>query len=82
MSITKPELYRLTLNSEAAVRAFARLLARQKPPRMGVGTSRPDGKYDVGISRSLLDQLQTHALPKENLSDTLLRVDAAAEGTS
>jgi hypothetical protein len=74
--LTKPQLYRLTLKSEAAVVAFCQLLANQKPPRLGVGVSRPDGKYDVGISMSLLDQLQTASLPKENLSDTLLRIMA------
>ncbi len=70
---SKPVQYRLTLNGNA-VHAFSRLMASQKPPRVGIGISRPDGKYDVGISHALLDQLQTHALPRENLSDTVLRV--------
>ncbi len=43
-------------------------------PCVGVGISRPDGRYDVGISMGLLDQLQTASLPKENLSDTLVRI--------
>lgn len=69
----KPKLYRLTLNPDA-VQAFAILMANQKPPRLGLAVHRTDGKYDVGISHAMLDQLQTHALPRENLSDTVVRV--------
>lgn len=75
----KPPPYRLTLKDEAAVKAFAQLMARMKVSRPTVGISRPDGKYDVAISHSLLDQLQTSALPKENLSDTVLRIMAVAK---
>lgn len=74
--LTKPPLYRLTLRPDA-LQAFSIVMATQKPPRMGVAVLRPDGKYDVGISQSLFDQLQTHARPKENLSDTMVR---AAKG--
>lgn len=70
---TKPPLYKLTLKPDAVL-AFSMLMARQTPPRVGVGISRPDGKCDVGISMALLDQLQTASLPKENLSDTLVRI--------
>jgi hypothetical protein len=71
--LTKPPLYRLTLKADA-VQAFLILMCNQKPARVGVGISRPDGRYDVGISMGLLDQLQTASLPKENLSDTLVRI--------
>jgi hypothetical protein len=71
--LRKPEQYRLTLKPNA-VHAFAQLMASQKPPRVGIGVSRPDGKYDVGISHALFDQLMTHSLPGENLSDTVVRV--------
>lgn len=76
---TKP-MYRLTLKSNAVV-AFSQLMCRQKPPRVGIGVSRPDGKYDVAITPSLMDQLQTAALPKENLSDTVLRIMSNQKGT-
>lgn len=70
----KPKALRLTLNSDEAAMAFAQLMANQRPPRLVGGYSRPDGKYDVPISYSLMDQLQTHAIARENLSDTVLRV--------
>jgi hypothetical protein len=69
---TKPPLYRLTLTMDAiqaAVRGPNKHLF--KPTRSFL---RPDGRLDVGISFALLDQLQTAALPKENLSDTLVRI--------
>lgn len=78
--LTKPQLYRLTLKADAVV-AFSKLMCRQKPPRVGMGISRPDGRYDVGISIALLDQLQTHALPRENLSDTIVRVASSWKGS-
>lgn len=70
---TKPVPMRLTLQPNA-LQAFSEMMAAQKPPRMGVAVLRPDGKYDVPVSAALYDQLQTHARPKENLSDTLIRV--------
>ncbi len=69
---SKPPLYRLTLTMDAiqaAVRGPNKTLF--KPTRSFL---RPDGRLDVGISFGLLDQLQTAALPKENLSDTVLRI--------
>ncbi len=63
----KPPLYRLTVTHDA----FSALLSMAKP----VGAMRrADGKFDVGISFSLLDQLKTAALPQENLSNTVLRI--------
>jgi hypothetical protein len=70
----KPPLYRLTLTMDAiqvALRGPNKKLF--KPTRSAL---RPDGRIDVGITFGLLDQLQTAALPKENLSDTVLRIMA------
>lgn len=64
-----PPLYRLTLTAAA----FG-VLAIYKPFKFKAAFERPDGKWNVAISMSLLDQLQTAALPKENLSDTVLRI--------
>lgn len=77
--LTKPALYRLTLKPDAII-AYVQLMANQKPPRTGVGYSRPDGRYDVGITNGLLDQLQTAASPNENLSDTVRRIVAKQKG--
>lgn len=62
--------YRLTLTKESCT-ALARI-----SKKIRVGAIRTDGKVDVAISFGLLDQLQTAALPKENLSDTILRIRA------
>lgn len=66
----KPPLYRLTL-SRAAYFAAADAKRVFKPQ---IPFERADGKVDVGIPHSMLDQLQTAALPKENLSDTVVRL--------
>lgn len=68
---TKPPRYRLTVTHLALLAAMSR-----KPPlfKPTIALKRPDGKVDIGISYNTLDQLQTAALPKENLSDTLLRL--------
>lgn len=66
----QPPLYRLTL-SRAAYFASAEAKRIFKPQ---VPFERSDGKVDVGIPHSTLDQLQTAARPKENLSDTVLRI--------
>lgn len=71
--LTKPQNMRLTLQPNA-LQAYMDLMASQKPPRVAFAVGRPDGKYDVPVSVALYDQLQTHAKPKENLSDTLVRV--------
>lgn len=66
--LTKPQLYRLTLSAEAF-----ELWCKTKH---SIASIRPDGKWEVAITYGLLDQLQTAALPKENLSDTVLRIMA------
>lgn len=70
-----PPLYRLTLSQHALVLLYPHL---RSVKRLGiVGTiTRPDGRVDVPISFGLLDQLKTAALPKEDLSDTVVRVIA------
>lgn len=78
--LTKPQLYRLTLRTNAIV-PFSILMANQNPPRLVMARQRPDGKYDVGISHALFDQLQTASLPSENLSDTIVRVVPAPKGS-
>lgn len=68
---TKPPLYRLTLTRAA----FWAAMERNKPLFQSfLVFERRDDRLDVGITYALLDQLQTAALPKENLSDTLLRL--------
>lgn len=65
-----PAPMRLTLSKEAFV-----LLPKIVPKSLAwLGVSRPDGKWEVPVSPALYDQLQTAALPKENLSDTVLRL--------
>lgn len=68
---TVPGLYRLTLSPIAYV-----AMVTYKPFKHKAAFERADGKWDVAIPMSLLDQLQTAALPKENLSDTVLRITA------
>jgi hypothetical protein len=69
--LTRPDRMRLTLTKEATV-ALPKVV---KPgPAAWLCVERPDGKYDVAVSVSLYDQLQTAALPRENFSDTLLRL--------
>lgn len=70
--------YRLTL-APKAMAALAAWKAARKPATVIYAVQREDLKYDVAISHSLADQLQTAALPKENLSDTVLRVMAKAQ---
>lgn len=68
----KPAKVRLTLSKEA-VGVFAKVVKSSG----GYGwlcVPRSDGKYDMPVSASLYDQLQTAALPKENFSDTILRL--------
>lgn len=67
--LTTPALYRLTLTDEAFDAVGA-----NKPFKFKAAFQRPDGKWNVAIAMSTLDQLQTAALPKENLSDTVLRL--------
>lgn len=71
---TKPPTYRLTLTQPAVAAAIGLTGSKALFRTPKIGVPRSDGKIDVGISYNLLDQLQTAALPKENLSDTLLRL--------
>lgn len=75
---TKPPQYRLTVSKAAFWAAMGRGPGNPlfKPPKVAI--QRADGKVDIGISYNLLDQLQTAALPKENLSDTIIRLYPAA----
>jgi len=67
-----PPHYLLTL-TDKAFRVFAETMVFK---RLHVSVRRPDGKIDIAISHSLYDQLQTAALPRENLSDTIIRIGA------
>lgn len=69
--LTKPGLYRLTLTAQAFAVATVKYTGK---PFFKAAIERPDGKWDCAISMSLADQLQTAALPKENLSDTVIRI--------
>ena len=66
--LSPPPFYRITL-SRAAFNLFA-----TRAKRMHVAVERNDGKIDLGVSFNTLDQLRTAALPKENLSDTIIRL--------
>lgn len=74
-----PPKYRLTLSNEA----FLAVAEQCSRAFIGDGrgiVKRNDGKWDIAISRSLLDQLHTAAFPRENLSDTVLRIMAKQKG--
>lgn len=61
--------YRLTLSPEA----FALAVGKKSPLAGEVAFRRPDGKWNVAISMAIAEQLVESALPKENLSDTVIR---------
>lgn len=67
--------HRLTL-TQTALTGLS-LICPVKPMSVRPVMIRADGKFDVGISHALYDQLQTAALPKENLSDTVIRLAKA-----
>lgn len=67
--------HRLTLTQESL--CGLSLIAPVRPMSVRPVMVRADGKFDVGISHALYDQLQTAALPKENLSDTVIRLAKA-----
>lgn len=69
-------VFRLTLTRNALI-AFPRIVKLRKFPTL---LERADGKIDVLISMSLIDQLRTAANPGENLSDTVLRIAQTVEG--
>ena len=68
--LTQPMRMRLTLTKPATA-ALPKVVAG---PKAWVCVGRSDGKYDVPITPALYDQLQTAALPRENFSDTILRL--------
>ena len=68
--LTQPMRMRLTLTKEATT-VLTKVV---KGPGAFFCVGRNDGKYDVPITPALYDQLQTAALPKENFSDTILRL--------
>lgn len=70
---TSLPFYRLTL-SQAALLVIPNVVKFRRMPAM---LKRADGKIDILISLPLLDQLKTASLPKENLSDTVLRLAIA-----
>lgn len=70
---TRPDRVRLTLSKDATV-VLPKVV---KGPSVWICVRRNDGKYDVPVSPALYDQLQTAALPRENFSDTLLRLAAS-----
>lgn len=61
---------RLTLAQPALVLA----MTKSSPLAGEMHLKRPDGKWDVGVSFGIFKNLQESALPKENLSDTVLRI--------
>jgi hypothetical protein len=70
----KPPKARLTLTKEAT-QVFSKVVRCQFAAGW-LCVPRSDGKYDLPVSNSLYDQLQTAALPSENFSDTILRLAA------
>jgi hypothetical protein len=68
-------LFRLTLSAEAFVLA----ITKSKPLAGKAASARPDGKWDVFISVSAADQLMQMSEPKENLSDTVVRILSKAD---
>jgi len=73
--ITTRPLYRLTLSHEA----FKLIQPRLK--YLSLGYLMRGDRIDVPISMGLLDQLKTAALPRENLSDTIVRIHQKTGGT-
>lgn len=69
-----PSKMRLTLSKEATA-LFPKIITCKYHGWLCV--PRSDGKYDIPISPALYDQLQTAALPRENFSDTVIRLAAA-----
>lgn len=68
--LTKPPLFRLTLSQQGLQDLPIAFKLRSVPPM----NRRTDGKVDVWVSNGLVDQLQTAARPKENLSDAVTRL--------
>lgn len=68
--------HRLTLTQDAL--CGLSLIAPVRPMSVRPVMVRADGKFDVGVSHALYDQLQTASLPRENLSDTVIRLAKAS----
>lgn len=62
-------LFRLTLSPQA----FALALSKNSPWAGFAANKRKDGKWDVCIRIASANLLKQIALPKENLSDTVVR---------
>ena len=65
---SSPAFHRLTLSNEAW-QIFAK-----KAKKMSIAVPRNDGKVDVAVSFSFMDYLHSASYPRENLSDTFLRI--------
>lgn len=72
--VPKPGPMRLTLAEEV----LQRVRCTMGPINIRAGVKRTDGKWDVLVSYSTFDQLQTIAKPGENLSDVVKRLKAYA----
>jgi hypothetical protein len=72
-AITLPPkgVFRLTLTRKAL--GLARL-RHSKPITDGIIVVRPDGRFDVFIKSAAANLLRQLSEPKENLSDTLVRI--------
>lgn len=71
-----PPLFRLTLTAKA----FALAKAHSKPLSGVAVVPRKDGKVDVAITLATANTLFQMAEPKENLSDTVIRLLSKKEG--
>lgn len=65
----QPPMYRLTLTAET----FAAVV-KDGTIKVKIALMRIDGKWDIGISMTAKDQIETAALPGENWSDTVKRM--------
>lgn len=63
-------MYRLTLTAEA----FALALQYAENFAGKAAFLRPDGKWDVAVTTAAMKTLQAYAAPKENFSDTVVRI--------
>lgn len=70
MSTVAIKMYRLTLTAEA----FALALLHSKPLAGRMAARRADNKWDVMITEITYGDLCKQAKPKENLSDTVVRL--------
>lgn len=71
-----PVPVRLTLDREVG----DMVIQARKPIKVLAGVVDQKGKWQLLISSNTYDQLQTAALPGENLSDTVKRLPAYSKG--